>query len=323
MKAMYQNIRGLPTPLAGLALGIASLGWSMENALPLYGYGQSIGAAIALVMILSLLGRFTLHPDTIWQDMKHPVIGSILPTFAMATMVISKAIGNDHASLGAIIWLCAIAVHLVALAGFIYHRSKDFLLNHLVPSWFIPPIGLIVADVTCPNPEYYGIAMVLLVIGMACYAIMLPWVIYRLMFVAEIPDAAKPTIAIMAAPASLSLAGYLTVVETPSPFICAVLLGIALLMTLVVYFAFFKLLRLPFTPGFAAFTFPLVIGATALYKLSDATKIYDVTFAMSEQLRVMAHVELVIATIIVAYVSVCYLRFWLNKRCDATMLAAK
>ncbi|MCW1889915.1 hypothetical protein OK016_13235 [Vibrio chagasii] len=32
--------------------------------------------------------------------------------------------------------------------------------------------------------------------------------------------------------------------------------------------AFFKLLRLPFSPGYAAFTFPIVIGATALFKIA-------------------------------------------------------
>jgi tellurite resistance protein TehA-like permease len=36
-----------------------------------------------------------------------------------------------------------------------------------------------------------------------------------------------------------------------------VLLGIAVLMTGIIYLAFIKLLRLPFSPGYAAFTFPL------------------------------------------------------------------
>ncbi len=33
-KKLHYKVRGLPTPLAGLALGIASLGWCLENALP-------------------------------------------------------------------------------------------------------------------------------------------------------------------------------------------------------------------------------------------------------------------------------------------------
>jgi len=81
---------------------------------------------------------------------------------------------------------------------------------------------------------------------MACYGLMLPLMLYRLIFSHEVPDAAKPTIAILAAPASLSLAGYLTVSQDPSLLLVAVLLGIAVLMTGIIYLAFIKLLRLPF-----------------------------------------------------------------------------
>ena len=35
---------GAPTPMAGLALGIASLGWSWENFAELHGYGQWISS---------------------------------------------------------------------------------------------------------------------------------------------------------------------------------------------------------------------------------------------------------------------------------------
>ena len=48
-KKLHYKVRGLPTPLAGLALGIASLGWCLENALPLAGWGQTPGAVIGLV----------------------------------------------------------------------------------------------------------------------------------------------------------------------------------------------------------------------------------------------------------------------------------
>ena len=73
-KKLHYKVRGLPTPLAGLALGIASLGWCLENALPLAGWGQTTGAVIGLVMIGFLVLRFTAHHDTLWADLKHPVV---------------------------------------------------------------------------------------------------------------------------------------------------------------------------------------------------------------------------------------------------------
>ena len=305
---MIKRVRALPTPVAGLALGISSLGWSLENALPLNGWGQLVGAGIATFLLLLLLTRFVFHADTLLVDLRHPVLGSIVPTFAMATMVVSKAIGRFLPTMGEYLWLAAVCVHLVFLVAFIIFRAKEHIMQNMVPSWFIPPVGIIVADVACPAPQWFGFAQVLLTIGIVAYAIMLPIMIYRFMFYAQVPDGAKPTIAILAAPASLSLAGLLTVVENPSPLLCAVLLGIAVLMTVVIYLSLFRLLRLPFSPGFAAFTFPLAIGATALFKMSDLVAQYEVGQFYAWELRMLANIELVIATCIITYVAVLFIK---------------
>ncbi|WP_411752398.1 TDT family transporter [Serratia sp. (in: enterobacteria)] len=311
LRHLHHKVRGLPTPVAGLALGIASLGWCLENALPLHGIGQNTGALIAAVLLCVIAARFILHPDTLAQDLKHPVMGSIIPTFAMAAMVVSKALGHFLPLAGQILWVGAVLIHLTALTFFIYHRAQQPNLHHMVPSWFIPPVGIIVADVSCPADAYTEFALILLAMGMVSYLLMLPIMIYRLMFRSEVPDAAKPTIAIMAAPASLSLAGYLTVVKEPSMLICAVLLGVALLMTIVIYCAFFRLMRLPFSPGYAAFTFPMAIGATALYKMANLLSSYPQAAEYAHQLYMMATAEAVVASLVISYVSVLFIHHYL------------
>lgn len=165
LRYLHHKVRGLPTPVAGLALGIASLGWCLENAFPLHGVGQNVGALIAGLLLAVLAIRFIFHPDTLTQDLKHPVVGSIVPTFAMAAMVVSKALGNFMPTAGQMLWLGAVIVHLVSLSLFIYHRAKEPKLHHLVPSWFVPPVGIIVADVTCPSEAYTEFALILLAIG--------------------------------------------------------------------------------------------------------------------------------------------------------------
>lgn len=311
---IYHKIRGVPTPVAGLALGIASIGWCLENVLPLQGAGQIMGAVIAALLLAMMSARFVLHPDTLKTDLKHPVLGSIVPTFSMAAMVVSKALGKVAPLAGEIMWLGAVVVHLIALAFFVWYRARDWKMHLMVPSWFVPPVGIVVADVTCPGHAYTELALVLLATGMISYLLMLPVMIYRLMFVHDIPDAAKPTIAIMAAPASLSLAGYLTVVEEPSMLICAILFGIALMMTLVIYLAFFRLMRLPFSPGYAAFTFPMAIGASALYKMTDIVSQYPQVSSYAGPLHILATAEAIIATVIIAYVSLRFLLYYLMPR---------
>jgi len=314
MATLAQRLPNAPTPMAGLALGLSSLGWSWESFVPLDGLAQLTGAIVAAILLLILSAKFVLHPRLLRADLAHPVVGSVVPTFAMATMVVSKAVGDWLSpSAGVALWLAAIALHLTFLGVFLAHRARAFELHHMVPAWFVPPVGIIVADVAFPGvAALHPLAIGLLYLGIGLYAILLPIMLYRLIFAPEIPDPAKPTIAIMAAPASLSLAGYLTVIDAPSPLLIALLASSAVLMTLIIYLAFLKLLRLPYSPGYAAFTFPLVIGATALAKTAEwmqnhSFSAYDVAIVHG-----VATLEVIIASIIVGYVALRYLGFYLH-----------
>lgn len=307
---MRRRLNLLPTPMAGLALAIASLGWSWENVGNFGGHAQTVGAIIGGVMLLMIALKFTFSPQGLWNDLQHPVVGSVVPTFAMGMMIVSASIGKWSPLVGDTLWMLAIVAHVAFLVSFIYHRTRDFSLTHMVPSWFVPPVGLIVADVAFSgNPVLRPVADAIMLFGLLAYAVLLPLMLYRLIFCSEVPDAAKPTIAILAAPASLSLAGYLTVNSSPSPVLVSVLLGIALLMTLVIYVSFAKLLRLPFSPGYAAFTFPMVIGATALFKTAAWLESVGVAAHYVNQVFVIGVIELVVATLVVVYVAMHYRRF--------------
>ncbi len=61
-----------------------------KNAGDFSGYAQLSGAVIASVLLLILAFKFVLHPRLLLKDLAHPVVGSVVPTFAMATMVVSK-----------------------------------------------------------------------------------------------------------------------------------------------------------------------------------------------------------------------------------------
>lgn len=302
----------VPTPVAGLALGIASLGIGLENSLPLHSLGQITGALISMALVILIVTKYILHPALIKEELKHPVLGSVMPTLAMALMLQSKSLSIINPVAAEFLWLFAVQVHLLLLAGFAFYRFRSFNLHHMVPSWFVPFVGICVAALTVPGPQHHGLAYGLLVFGMINYAVLLPAMVYRLIFFPKIEDPAKPTIAVMAAPASLTLVAYLTLEQAPSLLLCSILLGIAILMTSIVYLAFFKLLRLPFSPAFASYTFPMSVGAAALYKVADSLAIYPSTQMYSEQIRLLAVTELVIATLIIAYVCCRYLQYYVR-----------
>lgn len=329
MATIKSKLLLVPTPMAGLALGIASLGWAWENLAPLNGYGQWVSAACASILLMVLTAKFCFHPQQLKADLAHPVVGSVIPTFAMATLVVSNTIGQFNALAGDLLWLAALVLHLTFLVSFLYHRSHNFKLEHMLPSWFVPPVGIIVADVAFSgNPALLWIAQAALIFGILSYAIMLPIMIYRIIFAAQIPHTAQPTLAILAAPASLSLAGYFTVISEPSPIVIGLLFGIAVLMTFIIYLAFFNLLRRPFCPGYAAFTFPMVIGASALFKMADWMTSIQVPQEYVQQIRNLATLELAIATVVVSYVIIRYSYYYLplcfhkpENKCTENILA--
>ncbi len=307
MNTLRTKLGHVPAPLGGLALGIASLGWSLENLGDFGGTLQLTGALIAGILLVLLLGKVIFASNAISEDLKHPVVGSVMPTTAMALVTVSNAVSQYNFGAGEALWLIGVGLHLVFLASFTYHRARDFNLHHMVPSWFVPPIGIVAAAVAFPGGPFEGFAHVLLWVGLIAYAVMLPMMLYRLIFHPEVPDAFKPTIAILAAPASLSLAGYLTLMANPSPLVVAVLGGIAVAMTALIYLSFLHLLRMPFCLGFSAFTFPLVIGATALFKTVTWMESLGASANLVEQVRVLADLELFVATAVVLYVSCRYM----------------
>lgn len=311
----------VPTPLAGLALGIASLGLGLENSLSLQSYMQIATAFVSAMLIFLVLAKYVLHPVLFVKDISHPVLGSILPTLAMSIMLQSKTVNMFYPFFAEKMWFFGVGLHLFLFGSFLMCRMLDFKLSQMVPSWFVPFVGFGIAAVTIPNSAYYSFAYWLMILGLINYAFLLPIMYYRLIFLKEIENAFKPTIAILAAPASLILYAYLNLEPNPSLLLAALLFGIAVLMTVIVYFSFFHLLRLPFSPAFAAYTFPMAVGAGALMKAAERLAEYPLLLEYGRQIRILANVELAIATAVVVFVCLGYVQYY--ARAWYAMLAAK
>ncbi|CAM3042636.1 TDT family transporter [Pseudoalteromonas distincta] len=303
-KQFKNKVMGAPTAMAGLALGIASMGWAWENVFNLNSKGQFLGALLASVLVFLLTAKFLLHPHLLKADLAHPVAGSVIPTFAMANLVISNSVGQFDPLAGDIMWVLAFVLHLMFLVSFLYQRAKKFNFEDMAPSWFVPPVGIIIADITFSgNTTLAWLAYSALVIGILTYSVMLPIMFYRFLLALKSDYEIQPTLAILAAPASLTLAGYFHIVANPSLTIVGGLFTLAIIKTLIVYVLFIKLLRRPFTPSYAAFTFPMVIGATALFKMADWMQSINLLIPYVDAVNYLATFELIVATAVVVYIS--------------------
>lgn len=267
MRDAINKLREMPVALTGLALGIAGVSGALSNFL-----GQFpvvIGDIISLFLVSVIFVKNIFHFNVLKAELSHPTLGSFIPTLDMTIMILGGFLSSYSLILGKTVWFLAILAHIIFCFIFFYHRIRDFKMHHIVPSWFVPPVGIVVACVSGANMGAVSLTHLIFYVGFALYLIMLPFMLYRIIFVQPIDEGRLPTFAIMAAPPSLCLAGYLTVFNTPSEIIINILLPLAIFMTLLVYLSFFRILQISFSPSYASLTFPLAIGSTALLKYSN------------------------------------------------------
>ncbi|KKL82505.1 hypothetical protein LCGC14_1984100, partial [marine sediment metagenome] len=301
MNFKRESFAKIPAPLAGLGLGVSCLGIVILDFNILFGNILSVIAAIVLSIYLL---KIILNVSAFKNDLNHPVFSSIVPTFSMGMMNISTYLGHIIYEAGRIVWIVAVVLHGLLLINFLRNILKEFDFQNILPSYFIPPVGIVVASVSGEMFNFSILCETLFYFGFISYFITLTFVIIRLRM-GNIPSPNKPTLAILAAPASLCLAGYLSLNSVPNPLLISILVPLSIIMTIIVYVMFFKLLRIPFNPGYSAYTYPVAISATAMVKFTGYLK--NLGNAWTSSVEVFAIIEVYIAILIVFYVGIRYL----------------
>jgi len=299
---MRRKLAKIPVPLAGLALGVASLGAVTTGMNPVIGNSLVLVASLLLLLFLS---KVLLHVSSFIEDLKHPVFGSMLPTFSMGAMIVASFLGKLNYQAGKALWLAAIGLHIALLIHFLIQTCRPFRFINVVPSYFIPPVGLVVACISGQGFKAPQLCTAIFYFGVVSCLLLLCLVLIRLSKGA-LPDAKKPTLAILAAPCSLCLAGCLSLAEPPSELFLYLLIPLSILLTLSVYILLFGLLKMPFNPGCSAYTFPLVISAAAMLKLAE--HLVQNEMGWSGSIHRLGMIEYWIAAGMVLVVAVGYLR---------------
>jgi exfoliative toxin A/B len=303
---MREFLEKLPLPICGLILGIASLG-NLFKAIGFSTAGNGWGI-LALVLMLLVIAKIGVHFKRSLMDLNDPVIASVAPTFTMSLMIIStflKAWGL--AVIALTIWTAAVILQFVIMGYFVYRHllRPSVQLDHVYPSWFVTFVGIGVIPVTANN-FIPAIGMPVLWLSLGLYAILLPIVCIRLLRREFMFEATLPLLTIMAAPASLCLTGYLSMTTTPSWSFSLVMVLLAQGLYWGTLAKIVKYVRLSFYPSFGAFTFPLVISATALNLFHHS---FNLTGGISVAVGIIVDVEITLATLMVAFVVIRYGKF--------------
>lgn len=203
---MGEIIKKLPIPVVALMLALAVTG----NLVVSYGniYRNIFGIFATIFLILTLI-KIIKYPKKIVEDLNNPVIASVFPALSMGIMVISTYIKPFASSFAFAVWIIGLILHVVLIFYFTKKYVIKFDIKKVFPSWYIVYVGIVTGSVTAPVFEMTNIGKILFWFGLISYLILLPIILYRVLKIKEIPEPALPTIVILAAPASLCLAGYM------------------------------------------------------------------------------------------------------------------
>ncbi|CAH0532381.1 hypothetical protein VST7929_00210 [Vibrio stylophorae] len=299
-RLLFQLFRHVPTAQASLALAVmgSSLAWSLYWP-SMTGVIRPICLGFAVLLLLPVLVKYCCYPHLFLQDLRHPLYGGLMAPISMCLLIIADYLTLLNLTLARAVWFPAIALHLGMMLYFYQHQIRNFRLIHLLPSWFLYPVGGISGTLAGPSLGFHQMTYVMTLVCIAIYFVMLPVVLYRLCFAGRLPRPARPTLAIMAAPVNLALAAYLANMSQPDPILVGALAGVAITMTILVYLCYFYLLRQRFQPSIAALTFPSVISVVAMYRL---TSFFAQDHTHWLWLKALGIIELIVATGLMAWV---------------------
>lgn len=300
-----------PLATSGLILGLLGLGNLLKEFSVL---ATAVCAIVAVLLWLYLIYSMLSDRKSVQNQWRSSLVQSVFTTFFMSgllSLTYLKHIFGGYEPIVELlkplwfIWLVALISHMVLF-------SKKYLLNlslqNVFPSWTVLYVGIGVAALTVPLSQEFFIGKLIVIYGMVATILVLPLIFYRLKK-HPLETAMKPNTATICAPFSLVTAAYVSNVETPNKLVLGILLVVAQLFYFYILLQLPKLLKRRFTPAFSAFTFPLVISATAL---KSSVKILVLPVPSIWQTLVVF--EILVATFIVGYVLIGYLCFFMGQK---------
>ncbi|MFF8479241.1 TDT family transporter [Streptomyces sp. NPDC015414] len=261
------NAFGIPFGLAGLAgvwLTAARQGYTSI----VVGNVLAVAASVTWCLVVFYFLRYAaISPGAARQDFVDPVLSPFASLFSIVPMLLSAVALAPYAHTLAVVLVDVFLVITFVIGAWFTGQWIYGPLNiaNLHPGYFLPTVaGGFVAAASAGVVGQYQVARVMFGLGFICWLILGSMILGRLFFGPPLPPPLVPTLAIEVAPAAVATMAY---VAAFGPQVTGVVVGLAgygLLMVASQLRLIPMFMKLPFFPGFWAFTFSwaVVVSAT-------------------------------------------------------------
>lgn len=297
------KIAKLPLSISGISLALAIVG---NILLPYSILLRKICGILSGIVFLLFILRVIFNIEGAKKELESPIAFGILPTATMTLMLLCTYLPEVLQSFSKALWWVGVASHLLIMLTFIRKFVFTFDLKNVFPTWFVVTAGIIVASVTSPPMGFSVYGKIFFYIGLILYITVLPFVVYRLIKM-PIAEAATPTMAIFAAPASLSIVGYSAIYSEPNKVFIGVLAAVAIISYIFALIKIIPCFKKQFFPTIAAFGFPFAISALA-FRVANKILFQNSLILLNYIVKLTE----ILAILVVLYVIVRYLMFYLQ-----------
>ena len=297
-------IEKIPLPICGVILALFSLGNLLNDTHPLL---KAICATLGMIFLILIISKLILYSEKIKADFQNPILTSNSGTFSMSLMLLSTYLSPFIPNIAFGIWILGVALHILLMIYFTHHFIiHNFNILTVYPSYWIVYVGITMGAITAHAHNLEEIGIIFFIVGFIAMILTMPLIIYRYLKYTDIPNGNKPLICIFTAVLSILIVGYINSFNTISNEFLMVMYIFACILYIFAFVKFIEYRNLEFYPSFAAFSFPFVISGLA-------TKGVISKIGPNIILNNILNIETVIATVIVAYVLMKYIKFLSRK----------
>jgi len=288
---------------SGLVLGLLAIGNLVGSWSQILRYFFS---GLAVLFFIHLIFGMVSYRKLVRNQLRDPLIASVFPTFFMQGMLISSYLaswtflGAWTMFLASFLWWISLVGLILLMVYYICSFVIPFKWENIYPSWTVLFVGIGVAPLTIFVSHQYWLGQIIFWYCLLASILVLPIVFYKT-FKIGLAEATLPNMMTICAPISLITAAYVASFPNPNNLLLLFLIILGQALYFFILYQLPTLFRRSFSAGFSAFTFPLVISATAL-------KAFLLHFNIGITGQIFYVCEVLIALVVVLRVTFLYLK---------------
>jgi tellurite resistance protein len=279
-KSDARTIVNLPAGYFGMVLGIIGMGFAWRYAATIWPVSPLIGEALEalamlvwLLLALAFVYRLVRHPQTVKDEILHPLTSSFISLFPATTMLVAIGVAPYLRPLAVGMFACGAVVQL----GYAAWQSAglwrgSFPQTATTPGLYLPTVANnFISAIACGALGYHDLGILFLGAGVFSWLSLEPAILQRMRSAGEMPAPVRTSLGIQLAPALVACSAYLSVNGGQTDFFAKMLFGYGLLQLLFTLRLFRWYTAQPFNASYWSFSFGISALATTALHLSHGS----------------------------------------------------